>query len=66
VTYGNEANSRITGNTLGMTPYTTGDDSVVWRCGLAGVPGTNTTIMQNATAATTNVDVQYLPASCRP
>jgi type IV pilus assembly protein PilA len=66
VTYGNEANSRINGNTLGMTPYTTVDDSVVWRCGLAQQPGNGTSIMQNATAATTNVDVQYLPASCRP
>lgn len=66
VTYGNEANAQIAANTLGMTPYTTADLSVVWRCGAAQVPGTNTVIMQNATAATTNVEVQYLPASCRP
>ena len=66
VTYGNEVNARITGNTLGMTPHITNDLSVVWRCGTAPVPGGNLVIMTNATAATTNVPGQYLPASCRP
>lgn len=64
VTYGNEANSRIAGNTLGISPFTTLDDSVVWKCGLAQDPPGN--LMANATAANTNVEVQYLPASCRP
>lgn len=70
VTYGNEANAAIANDTLGMTPYETGDLSVVWQCGASTAP-TGLSLMGTvggaaATAATTNVEVQYLPASCRP
>ncbi|MGD8323741.1 MAG: pilin [Gammaproteobacteria bacterium] len=71
VVYGNEANAAIAGNSLGMTPYETADLSVVWRCGLAAVPGNTplspmgTVAGAAATLANTTVDVQYLPASCR-
>ena len=33
ITYGNEANAQITGDTLTLTPYEATDLSVVWRCG---------------------------------
>jgi type IV pilus assembly protein PilA len=70
VTYGNEANAAIQSDTLGMTPYESGDLSVVWQCGRALAP-TGLALMGTvggaaATAATTSVEVQYLPASCRP
>ena len=67
VTYGNEANAAIANETLGLSPYETGDLSVVWRCGLAGAPGSLSTIGNGAGAvANTTVESQYLPASCRP
>jgi type IV pilus assembly protein PilA len=69
ITYGNEANQQIKGQTLTLTPYESQDLSVAWRCGTAGIPvGTNPMGTQ-AKAATayvppTVVD-RYLPSACR-
>ena len=38
ITYGNEANAQIQTQSLGLTPYETGDLSVAWKCGAANVP----------------------------
>jgi len=68
ITYGNEAHSNITAageNTLTLTPYASGDDSVVWRCGNAPVPGGLSTIT-GATYVAPTVDSNYLPSACRP
>ena len=67
VTYGNEANSQITGDTLTLTPYTTPDQSVAWRCEAAPVP-TGTVVMSGATYAAGSLsnESRYLPAACRP
>jgi type IV pilus assembly protein PilA len=69
VTYGNEANAQIAGQTLQIVPYTTPDNSVAWRCGGAIQPA-NTNIMVGAaytggTLAGPNF-VKYLPSACRP
>lgn len=64
ITYGNDAHANIAGDLLYLTPYLSADDSVVWRCGMAAAP-TGLTAMGTA-AAGTNVEVQYLPAACRP
>ena len=64
VTFGNEANASIDGNTLSFTPYVSGDNSVFWRCGAADVPA-NSTVMNGATYSAGNIDAAYLPASCR-
>jgi type IV pilus assembly protein PilA len=65
VTYGKDANTAITGKVLTINPYVTLDMSVAWQCGFSVAP-TGTTLMSGATAATTDVDVRYLPAACRP
>lgn len=65
ITYGNEAHSRINNETLTLTPYASGDDSVVWRCGNAPVPGGLSTIT-GATYSAPTVDSNYLPSACRP
>ena len=65
ITYGNEAHARIAANTLSLTPYASGDDSVVWRCGLANAPGT-LSLIANAVLGNTTVAQQYLPSACRP
>ncbi len=68
ITYGNEANAKITGNLLQLTPYETGDASVAWRCGGANPPANLTLTLGNgaATYAAGNVTSKYLPKACRP
>lgn len=65
ITYGNDAHARIAGNTLALNPYASGDDSVVWHCGMATTPA-GLSLIANAVAGTTNVEAQYLPSACRP
>jgi type IV pilus assembly protein PilA len=73
VTYGNEANAALktTPETLGITPYLSKDNSVIWRCGAAGIPaGAANGVMGGAynggTLGTTATLNKYLPAACRP
>ena len=76
ITYGNEANAQIDGESLGLTPYESGDLSVIWKCGAAPVPagsagvmGTSgggvTAVLNNGTLAGAAFQ-QYLPSACRP
>jgi len=69
ITYGNEANTVIRNETLTLTPYETGDFSVVWRCGYASAPIGLDLMGTNAGVPTTHVlpslPPQYLPSSCR-
>jgi type IV pilus assembly protein PilA len=70
VIYGNSASALIAGLTVALTPYESGDLSIVWRCGYAPAPaglgelgtrnGGNTAVYVPST-----VPVQYLPATCR-
>ena len=73
ITYGNDANAVIGGETLSLTPYESADLSVVWRCGNAAAPaGTQLlgTAGGGATAAyaapSAGMLDKYLPAACRP
>jgi type IV pilus assembly protein PilA len=71
VAYGNEANNVLkTGpQTLGITPYLSKDNSVVWRCGGALAPTGATTLMGGAHTGGTLAAAamqKYLPAACRP
>ena len=61
VTYGNSVNQKVSGSTLALTPYTDGNNDVIWQCG-TGPSGSGTS--QQGTSATTNVSAQYLPVSC--
>ncbi len=76
ITYGNEANAQITGETLGLTPYESVDLSVIWKCGAAPVPAganglmgasgaVNVAVLNNGTLAGAAFQ-QYLPSACRP
>jgi len=68
ITFGNDAHAEIFGRTVSFTPYTSGGNSVVFRCGAApppaGAPLTDGTVSSSYLAPT--VDVRYLPAACRP
>ena len=35
VTFGNQANALIASTVMRLTPYETGEGSIVWRCGAA-------------------------------
>ncbi len=76
IQYGNEANQQIIGESLGLTPYESGDLSVIWKCGAAPVPagstgvmgtsgGGNPAVLDNGTLAVAGF-LQYLPSACRP
>jgi type IV pilus assembly protein PilA len=63
ITYGNAANTKISGSTLGLIPYTNANNDVLWLCG-------NTTFLAASSASSvgaavsTTVPAQYLPTSC--
>jgi type IV pilus assembly protein PilA len=63
ITYGNQANAKITGATLAIVPYTNSNNDVLWRCGTAASPSTGATVASGATPAN-SILPQYLPTSC--
>jgi type IV pilus assembly protein PilA len=70
VTYGGGSHALISGRTVTLTPYESGDLSVVWRCGHAAAPsglrelGTSNGGTAAAYIAPT-VPEHFLPATCR-
>ena len=71
VTYGARSSALISGRTVTLTPYESGDLSVVWRCGYSAPPtGLNELGTANggntATYIVPTVPVEYLPTTCRP
>jgi type IV pilus assembly protein PilA len=66
ITYGNQSNANIDGFTLSLKPLLSGNDDVVWVCGLADEPSgaTDSSTSQSGDVATTVLN-KYLPASCR-
>ena len=72
ITYGNEANAVIGGETVSLVPWETPDLSVVWQCGYAAAPG-NAALMGTLGGGTTAVATppsalmlpKYLPSACR-
>jgi len=68
ITFGNDSHQDVFGQTVSVTPYTSGNSSVIWRCGTAGVqPGAVEMTGGGVTAAhaAPTIDSRYLPSSCR-
>ena len=64
VTYGNQVNSAVATKTLGLTPYLSPNNDIIWVCGNHTNPaGSN--LATGVTAATTNILDKYLPQTCR-
>ena len=60
ITYGGAANTKVSGQILGLNPYTNTNNDVLWQCGTAIAPaGTS-----SGGAVATTVSPQYLPTSC--
>ena len=72
ITYGNEANLAIVGETLTLTPWESPDLSVIWQCGeaiapanaaLLGTSGGGQTAAQGTPSA--GMLPKYVPSACR-
>lgn len=63
ITYGNKANSDITGKILSMRPATDNAKNITWICGNAAVP-TGVTVATGATSVT-DIETRFLPSSCK-
>jgi type IV pilus assembly protein PilA len=65
-TYSNvtgQANARLNGLVVGVSPYTTTNGELIWLCGLAPAPATNIATAGDATGTT--IPAKWLPASCK-
>jgi type IV pilus assembly protein PilA len=62
ITYGNQANQNITSNTLGLTPWLSPNDDVIWVCGNRDEPSGAVT---GGTSAATTLENKYMPQTCR-
>ena len=70
ILYGYDANASISGLTVRLTPYETGDNGVVWRCADApapvGLSEMGTAAGGNAAAyIASTVPSQFVPTTCR-
>jgi len=72
ITYGKDANSRITNATLAIQPLVNANGDIVWVCGNANDPANSTNDSNGAVAGgtlspngVTSVLDKYMPASCR-
>jgi len=68
ITFGGDANQKIVGETLGLTPGASPNDDVVWKCGRS--PFASGAVGAGSSAATDGVTSanllnKYLPSSCR-
>ena len=61
ITYGQQVNSKVSGSTLALIPYTDGNNDVIWVCGTAAAPGGVTSA---GSTGSNSVAPQYLPVSC--
>ena len=62
ITYGNQANTKINGNTLIMTPGTSQNGDVAWICGDHDTP---TGISEHTSPASGSLGQKYRPQVCR-
>jgi type IV pilus assembly protein PilA len=69
VTYGNDVNDKITGESFGLTPTASVNGDVVWRCGRSALASTFTADPSAASATsgvtTSGLENKYMPSSCR-
>lgn len=68
VTYGGDAHTAISGQSVSFTPYLTAGNSIVWRCGSAPEPAGGAPLTGNGVTSAyvpPTVDPRYLPSTCR-
>jgi type IV pilus assembly protein PilA len=60
---GLQANAKLTGMVLGISPFVSSNGDLVWQCGVAAAPTLNIPVAGPATGTT--VPAKWLPASCK-
>ena len=66
ITFGGPlAHADIVGQTVSLTPYETSGNTIVWRCGAAGVPAGGSLLNGGANHQAPTVATRYLPTTCR-
>jgi type IV pilus assembly protein PilA len=68
ITYGGQANNKINGMTLSLTPYTSQNGDIAWVCGDKGTAGTSgLTVASGASIPSGggSLTAKYRPANCR-
>ena len=58
-----QANAKLNGLILGISPYVSTNGDLIWRCGVATAPTLNIATVGGATGTT--VPAKWLPASCK-
>jgi type IV pilus assembly protein PilA len=66
VTYGNKANSKILGQTVGLSPGASVNGDVIWRCGNAADPSGWGSDIGTAGVTSAGLANKYMPSNCRP
>ena len=66
VTYGNDVNSKIDGETIGLSPGASANGDVIWSCGNATDPSGWDTDIGTAGTTSAGLENKYMPSSCRP
>ena len=67
ITYGDQANTAIAAQTLGLRPGLSANNDVIWICGTAAAPVGITSYGAVASAVpVTSVLAKYVPKACRP
>lgn len=61
---GPRAHQDIIGRTVSLTPYETGGNTIVWRCGFAAAP-TGSLLDGGGDHVDPTIDRRYLPTTCR-
>jgi type IV pilus assembly protein PilA len=64
VSYGNQANSNVANLNLTLTPFTDGNQDIIWVCGDHSPP-TSASLPTGVLAGVTTVPDKYLPQTCR-
>ena len=62
---GPRAHADIVGQTLSLTPYETAGNTLIWRCGAAGIPAGGSLLNGGASHQGPTVNTRYLPSTCR-
>jgi type IV pilus assembly protein PilA len=65
IAYGNQANTTIAGQTLGLRPALSANNDVAWVCGRAATPGGTTLVAASTGTTSAGMLAKYLPATCR-
>ena len=62
IQYGQNVNTKVSGQVLTLTPYTDANNDVIWQCGTGPVGGASAA--SGVGTVTSSVSPQYLPVSC--